>query len=347
MLSDQRAAPTAAGRPARAYLPQLDGLRALAVAFVFVHHFVPGAKWFGGSIGVDIFFVLSGFLITGILLGEIAKHGGIRFRRFTGRRLVRLYPPLIAAVVVVGVAAIFLAPDFRQFLVSSAFALTYTTPFAVEFTSTLTQYWRHTWTLGIEELFYLVWPLVLLLAFRSGARPRTVATWAAAAGALLLGSGIALEAVQLHAPYLLRSGGLLLGCCLAIALRDRTARVPIWWGWAGAALLAGALAVASYAEFVGVTLAVAGTIALLPVLVHRGDAALTRGLTQPVLVYLGRISYELYLWHYAIITLVFAATEIPVVETAWLTLPASVALAAASHALLAPRIDRWKARLPY
>ena len=87
--------------------------------------------------------------------------------------------------------------------------------------------------------------------------------------------------------------------------------------------------------------------ALLPGLVHRPGARLTTVLAHPLPVYLGRISYELYLWHYVIITLVFVSTEIPVVETAWWTLPLSIGLAAASHALLSPQIDRWKARLPY
>lgn len=346
MLSRGGEARHPAGRPERGYLPQLDGLRAFAVGFVLVHHFVPGATWFGGAIGVDIFFVLSGFLITGILQRELAKHRRIRLRRFYSRRLVRLYPALITAVLLSGIAAVFLAPYFSEYLMSSLFALTYTTPFAVEFTSSLTQYWRHTWTLGIEELFYLVWPALLLLAFRRSTRPQTVALWAAAAGALLLGAGIGLEAGQLHAPYLLRSGGLLLGSALAITLREHSPRVRGWWGWAGVALLVGALAVASHAEMLGVTLAIGGTLALLPGLVHRPGARLTTVLAHPLPVYLGRISYELYLWHYVIITLVFVSTEIPVVETAWWTLPLSIGLAAASHALLSPQIDRWKARLP-
>lgn len=341
----ERASEHPAGRPARGYLPQLDGLRAVAVAAVFAHHFVPGATWFGGAVGVDIFFVLSGFLITGILLGELSRHGRIRLRRFYLRRLVRLYPALLTTVLVAGVAAIWLAPNFLEYLASSLFAVTYTTPFAVEFTRELTQYWRHTWTLGIEELFYLVWPATLALVVRRSARPLVVASWSAAAGATLIGGGILLEALGLHAPYVLRSGGLLLGCALAIALREREPRVRAWWGWAGAAMLLAAFAVAGSAEMVGVALAACGTVALLPLLLRRPEQPITRALTLPPLVYLGRISYELYLWHYVVITLVFNATEIPVVETAWCTLPLSVGLAAATHALLAPRIDRWKQRV--
>ena len=156
-----------------AYQPALDGLRALAVLGVLLYH--AGVSWApGGFLGVDAFFVLSGFLITSLLVDEWRTRGRIDFGAFWARRARRLLPALLLVVIAVGAYAVFVArPDelerirgdelgsllyvanWRQLFESSYFAKL-ATPSPL----------LHTWSLGIEEQWYLVWPLALVLMLR-------------------------------------------------------------------------------------------------------------------------------------------------------------------------------------
>ncbi|HKF91016.1 MAG TPA: acyltransferase family protein [Acidimicrobiia bacterium] len=177
------------------YQPALDGLRALAVLGVLLYH--AGVSWApGGFLGVDAFFVLSGFLITSLLVDEWRKRGRIDFRAFWARRARRLLPALVLVVIAVGAYALFVArPDelerirgdtfgsllyvanWRQLFESSYFAQL-STPSPL----------RHTWSLGIEEQWYLVWPLALVLVLRVTAGRR----WAVIGviAALAIGSAV-------------------------------------------------------------------------------------------------------------------------------------------------------------
>jgi len=182
------------------YQPALDGLRALAVLAVLLYH--AGVSWApGGFLGVDAFFVLSGFLITSLLVEEWRKRGRIDFRAFWARRARRLLPALVLVVIAVGAYALFVArPDelerirgdtfgsllyvanWRQFFESSYFAQL-STPSPL----------RHTWSLGIEEQWYLVWPLALVLVLRVTAGRR----WAVIGviAALAIGSAVLMAAL--------------------------------------------------------------------------------------------------------------------------------------------------------
>jgi peptidoglycan/LPS O-acetylase OafA/YrhL/lysophospholipase L1-like esterase len=164
--------------PSLGYQPALDGLRALAVLGVLLYH--AQVSWApGGFLGVDAFFVLSGFLITLLLVDEWRKHGRIDLRAFWARRARRLLPALVLVVVAVGVYALFVArPDELDRIRGDAFgSLLYVANWRQLFESSYFAQLatpsplRHTWSLGIEEQWYLVWPLALLLALRfTGAR---------------------------------------------------------------------------------------------------------------------------------------------------------------------------------
>lgn len=158
------------------FRPDLQGLRAIAVLLVvFAHSGLAVAQ--GGFIGVDVFFVLSGYLITGLLVREFEGSGRIVFVQFYAKRLKRLLPALIAMLSVSYSVAVWVLSgvEARTQLASAPFAATWTSNLYFAFT-TLNYFnelatrdvFLHTWSLGVEEQFYLIWPAVLLLLFKSG-----------------------------------------------------------------------------------------------------------------------------------------------------------------------------------
>jgi len=335
------------GRPAEGYLPQLDGLRALAVALVLVHHFITPVE-FGGHVGVDVFFVLSGYLITSILLVESAKHGRVRLKRFYVRRAIRLYPPLLLVIAVLVVPGALVAPSLLRFAAETVFAATYTTPVAIELVTNASWMWRHTWSLGVEEIFYLVWPLLLMAVARLGWQLRTRALVA-------LGTGAAMTVLQVlttldgdRMSILLRAGGLFFGCAVALYLHDSPRTFRSTWGWAGLGLVAAGvvLSTATHNGAIGVLLTVVGTTVALAHVVT-GSSALTQALSVRPLAYTGKISYELYLWHFPVLVLLQWWTGLTFIEVALVAAPVSVAAAVGAHHLLVHRIDSWKRRFPY
>src|SRR2546430_14428904 len=226
------------GTPSFTYQPALDGLRALAVLGVLLYH--AGVSWApGGFLGVDAFFVLSGFLITSLLVDEWRTRGRIDFRRFWARRARRLLPALVLVVIAVGAYAVFGArPDelgrirrdtlgsvlyvanWRQLFESSYFAKL-ATPSPL----------RHTWSLGIEEQWYLVWPLALVVMVRVTAGRR----WAVIGMAAALAFGSAALMAVLFDPgdpsrvYYgtdTRAQALLLGAVLAFLVTSPRSRRP-------------------------------------------------------------------------------------------------------------------------
>jgi peptidoglycan/LPS O-acetylase OafA/YrhL len=294
------------------YQPALDGLRGIAVLAVLAYHanlpFAPG-----GFLGVDVFFVLSGYLITSLLLAEWAGTGGIDLGRFWVRRARRLLPALLLALAVVAVYAA-VAADPAQYdrlradgLATLAYIANWQ-PVLAE-VSYFDQFQdpsplRHTWSLGIEEQYYLVWPLLLLAALtlltrvraRSGGRngaPSTSALTARRLGWPLLGTalaavGSALLMATLYVPGAdpsrvyygtdTRAQALLVGGALAFlaawraagADRRRTAAPPGQARWPRARRLAGSLAAVSGP-------AALGLLALAFVAVHDRDGYLYRG----------------------------------------------------------------------
>ena len=183
------------------YIPAIDGLRAVAVIAVMLYHL--GFKWIpGGFLGVDLFFVISGYVITRLLLDSIQRSGGLDLRAFYMARIRRLLPPLVFMIITTVIFVGLWAPDtMRRLLGDTPFALFGGMNWWLVFRQT--DYFeaigrppllQHTWSLGVEAQFYLVWPLILLLVLRYFGKNKIPAA------ALLIAafSGIALMVVSLQ-----------------------------------------------------------------------------------------------------------------------------------------------------
>ncbi|WP_285709261.1 acyltransferase family protein [Erythrobacter oryzae] len=299
----------APGPASGGHRPEIDGLRALAIAPVVVHHAAPTLLP-GGFAGVDVFFVISGCLITGIIAGELAS-GRFTLRGFWERRARRIIPALVAMLAVTaGAAWAILTPeDFLQFakalLAASLFASNL--HFARD-----TGYFDagegalpllHTWTLGVEEQFYLLFPLVMLGAWRWNRS--ALLPVAALLGAASLAAALWLAPRwPLATFYLLptRMWELMLGA--VCALLPRAPRADGRLAMAGlAAIIAGFALIDPDAPAPGV-LFLLPTLGTALVLLFCGPAtAAGRLLSAPPLVGLGLISFGLYLWHQPVLAL--------------------------------------------
>ncbi len=315
----------ALGQPVAAtgYLAALDGLRAIAVAVVVAYHL--GALP-GGFLGVDVFFVVSGFLITRLLLAEHERTGRIALVAFWRRRFRRLLPALLVVLVAVALGSRAWLPAWRLTSIrDDAFgALAYVANwrFVVSGQSYFSQGvgpspLRHTWSLAIEEQFYVVWPLVvvaiLATAGRAGRRRVGAAALAMAVASavwMAVASGGAEDLSRLYYGTDTRLFALGAGAWLASWWDPAAARGSLpeqlrrarRWSIAGAASVvpmgvAVALAVTDEASFYrgGFQLAAATSVVLVAG-VATGRGRLARGLGHPVLVWLGRRSYGIYLW---------------------------------------------------
>ena len=174
-------------------MQSLDGIRGIAIGLVLLFHgAIPGFR--GGWIGVDIFFVLSGFLITTVLLQEYDRNGSISFAEFYKRRSLRLAPALFLMSALFILYAAFAMPNFSARLQETLETLLYASNWSQAFKFKTAKYVGHTWSLGIEEDFYLVWPAVLLaLLFFLPKKPRwylvaAVASLAAVGGTMARGA---------------------------------------------------------------------------------------------------------------------------------------------------------------
>ncbi|MGH8172638.1 MAG: acyltransferase family protein, partial [Rhodanobacteraceae bacterium] len=298
------------------YRRDIDGLRAIAVLAVLVFHAFP-KRLPGGYVGVDVFFVISGYLITGVIAGQLAR-GRFTFADFYARRIKRIVPALL--VVLAACCAfgwVSLLPDeFKQLGKHVAAGVAFVSNFALWSeagyfdASASAKPLLHLWSLGIEEQFYLVWPLALWWF----ARMRRSALWLV--GAIGLTSfAINLATVHSHpvaAFYspLSRFWELQLGCLLALLLRNWDANptvVPI--RIAQALSIAGALALALSIALFNTGLAFPGAWALLPTLgtfalIASGPAGWfnRQVLSRKALVGIGLISYPLYLWHWPLLS---------------------------------------------
>lgn len=304
------------GHAAQKYRSEIDGLRAIAVMAVLLYHaHVPGFS--GGFVGVDIFFVISGYLITGILVREIAD-GSFTLLRFYERRARRILPALFAvsAAVLIGAAWLFLPGDFERVPPSILAALGFASN--VWF-FTQTGYFQadaqsipmlHTWSLGVEEQFYIGFPLLLMLLHRTKWHWRTQAVVALAAASLIW--AIAKQAdTDGFAFYMLptRAWELLAGAVIALlppplwrfSRHMERRRIKDALCWLALAVLA--WTVTSY----GHSTIFPGLAAVPPVLATAVLISLSPGTRVAALlsmrgpVLLGLISYSLYLWHWPII----------------------------------------------
>lgn len=296
------------------YRPDIDGLRAIAVLAVVVFHAFPG-QLPGGFFGVDVFFVISGYLITTLILGGIERHT-FSIADFYQRRIIRIFPSLITVLIaclVFGWLALF-ADEFEQLgkhvaagagFVSNLVLLGESGYFD---TSAATKPLLHLWSLGIEEQFYIAWPLLLAVV-----APRRLWLWP-----LLLALALASVVLNLYLLYTHPTGSyylpvsrlweLLLGGLLAHLSAYGTRperRFPNVQSIAGIALLAGAFLLIDHERTPPIWWGFAALPAfgaLLVISAGQGAWLNSRVLSHRALAWIGLISYPLYLWHWPLLT---------------------------------------------
>lgn len=299
-------------------MPALDGLRTFAVMLTSLVHLAPGVAR-GGIFGVDLFFVLSGFLITSLLLQEFGSTGRIDLGSFYVRRARRLLPAVIALLLVFTVVVLVTSPSRRDLLVAvvvDVAVLTYTFNWTGVFGHDPPWQVDHLWSLSVEEQFYILWPLVLIVLLRTLSR-RTLLrlTLAAAVASSAAQSAVYLGSHSVNWAFLaspLHAQGILLGCCLGQVFVWRAADHPTRWlaehSWPSWLALAGMVGLTvgtgiddSFTYVGGMALAVlASTVLVWSVTAKAsfdtGSDLLTRLLSTRWMVALGRRSYSIYLW---------------------------------------------------
>lgn len=351
-------------REALGYRPYLDGLRGVAILAVLgmhTHHVTGWSLLAGGSLGVDIFFVLSGFLITSLLLEEHARDGAVRLKSFYVRRALRLLPAfvLLLAALALGGAAMLSAAEAARTLRAIPIAFFYLSDLAIAFGAADLGALKHTWSLAVEEQFYLVWPPLLCLALRAGFSRRAI--FAATAG--LAAAVFLLRAILWDGPASIsrlyfsidtRADALLIGCLAAMLVAWRLIpRTPaleialLRWGRASAAILAALIVVVPHSEpglyRGGFTLVALATAILILGMMLRLRGVGAAVLERRWLVATGRISYGLYLWHYPVFKAAGNLAAPPPIQLA-VALAATFAVSGLSFLLVERRFLRLKRR---
>lgn len=320
----------------------LDGLRGVSVVLVLLAHTI-AVPLFGG-VGVDLFFVLSGYLITGIIATGYDA-GRFSFRRFYKRRFVRLFPALIATCVLfLGLVSAFPGFDgapWKSVAASVLMVSNYTLAAGYGFPTAM----GHTWTLASEWQFYIIWPAVYIGAKRRGVDDRRILLGLFAAIAAVWVIRYATTNTMWHWRALdARADGLLYGCVLALALRI----VPSWRLPAFVPILAGAAFLWIAFFPIGQQLNASNFLSFWIVagVVMGSSRLLNRALELDALSYLGRISYGLYLYHFPIAAACFVLGLSPtmnLVVTAATAVPLSVL---SWHLLEKPLLARPRRRKP-
>jgi peptidoglycan/LPS O-acetylase OafA/YrhL len=310
------------------YIPAIDGLRAVAVIAVMLYHL--GFKWIpGGFLGVDLFFVISGYVITRLLLDSIQRSGGLDLRAFYVARVRRLLPPLVFMIITTTVVVGLWAPDtMRRFLGDTPFALFGGMNWWLVFRHT--DYFeaigrppllQHTWSLGVEAQFYLLWPLILLLVlkyFGKNKIPGAALLIAAFSGIALLVVSLQVDAAsasQVSHVYFgtdTHSIGLFLGAALAVSWIPQNLQETVskkaqdFIDGIGVVGLLGIIACFLFVDETDPTLyklafPLAGIFgcAIITSIVHPASRFAPILSSKPF-VWIGERSYAIYLWHWVV-----------------------------------------------
>lgn len=306
------------------YISSLDGVRAIAIISVLIYHVSPGMLS-GGFTGVDVFFVLSGFLITSIVQHDV-REDVFSFKEFYVRRIQRLMPNAIACILAVLLLSLVFMPPSTEVQLGFHGLWTLFNLSNIYTWRKMGGYWgegagdaplTHFWSLAIEEQFYLVFPILLfcLLRFQS----KRVRWWLAILGAISFGMcmyGTYSMSMPTATFYLFptRVWELLLGAALAARgnrLHSDQAQTRFSCGpklreilgWCGlGTIVAGFVFINDYSSFPGLTALVptAGTLLVL-MSANIAESKISRFLSMPAMVSIGRLSYSLYLWHWPLI----------------------------------------------
>jgi len=343
------------------YIPAIDGLRGVAVVAVMLYHL--GFSWIpGGFLGVDLFFVISGYVITRLLLDSIARSGGLDLRAFYKARIRRLFPPLIFMILATSIYVGIWAPEtVRRFVSDAPFSLFGAMNWWLVFRHT--DYFdsiarppllQHTWSLGVEAQFYLIWPLILLVVLRYLGKnkiPGAALLIAAVSGIALLILSLQVDAAsasQISHVYFgtdTHSIGLFLGAALAVSwipqnLKENVEkRAQDFIDGIGVFGFIGMIATFLFIDESDPTLyklafPLAGIFgcAIITSIVHPASR-FAPILSSKIAIWVGERSYAIYLWHWVVFQVTRPTVDIEGSAWALTTLRVLIVLALADISL--------------
>ena len=320
------------------YIPAIDGLRGVAVVAVMLYHL--GFSWIpGGFLGVDLFFVISGYVITRLLLDSIARSGGLDLRAFYKARIRRLFPPLVFMILATSIYIGIWAPEtMRRFVSDAPFSLFGAMNWWLVFRHT--DYFdsiarpallQHTWSLGVEAQFYLIWPLILLVVLRYLGKnkiPGAALSIAAVSGIALLVLSFQVDAAsasQISHVYFgtdTHSIGLFLGAALAVSWipqnlkEDVEKRAQDFIDGIGVFGFIGMIATFLFIDesdpaLYKIAFPLAGIFgcAIITSIVHPASR-FAPILSSKIAVWIGERSYAIYLWHWVVFQVTRPAVDI-------------------------------------
>jgi peptidoglycan/LPS O-acetylase OafA/YrhL len=333
------------------YMAALDGMRGFLTLGVLLAH-TRMALFGGAMVYMDVFFTMSGYLITSLLIKDYEKRGRISLKNFYVRRFMRLYPALTAMVLCLIAVSWIFSPNFRDRINEALVSWFYLMDYSGWFISTPVEYTGHTWSLAVEEQFYLLWPLMFIgLLWMGGLTVRTSLIIFAIAAAFWIWK-IVLDyngapTAHLYRSFDCRADALFIGCALAVLLKAiDISSYPRFYRLCAYSLLP----IAMVMIVLGFTMdskmrwyyCVSPLITALPAaicvigLLHPQRTFMHTIYEHPVPVFIGRICYGLYIWHFPIFTLVAAwapkgAGYITTFLVGW---PITFAIATLSHYLI-------------
>jgi len=346
------------------YRPELDGLRGISILLVYIHHLYHPLMP-GGFFGVDIFFVLSGFLITSLLVQEWEREGSISLKDFYIRRALRLMPALLLLILITGSYALIFLDKKR--IIETCQGIWLTLSYVSNWLYAFGYFSANnplgiTWSLAIEEQFYLTWPLLLILVLRFKLGQRCILYILVLSLAIIAlyrrilvdqGANI----LRLYYASDIRADTLLIGCLLGLLvswnLLPRNGRLEIsikFLAAAGVIFLGYLVGTSSWTNLMlyksgGYTLVALSIALILTVVIIWPPKFVLSVLRFPPLVWVGRISYGLYLWHWPVRWFIYQKKIMPASAVQLVTVVVlSLSLTALSYYFVEKPFLLWKKR---